>query len=57
MEAVTEGYIKKIKDGQLIAFDQDDDAFRNDIDDERFTLVRQNLNMFKMFFFQEESIK
>jgi len=34
--------LKKIKDGQLIAFDQDEDAFRNDIDDERFTLVRQN---------------
>ena len=34
--------LKKIKDGQLIAFDQDEDAFRNDIDDKRFTLVRQN---------------
>lgn len=34
--------LNKIKDGQLIAFDQDEDAFRNDIDDERFTLVRQN---------------
>ena len=34
--------LKKIKDGKLIAFDQDEDAFRNDIDDERFTLVRQN---------------
>ena len=34
--------LKKIKDGMLIAFDQDEDAFRNDIDDERFTLVRQN---------------
>ena len=34
--------LNKIKDGQLIAFDQDEDAFRNDIDDARFTLVRQN---------------
>lgn len=34
--------LKKIKEGQLIAFDQDEDAFRNDIDDKRFTLVRQN---------------
>ena len=34
--------LTKIKDGMLIAFDQDEDAFRNDIDDERFTLVRQN---------------
>lgn len=34
--------LKKIKDGMLIAFDQDEDAFRNDINDERFTLVRQN---------------
>ena len=34
--------LNKIKDGQLIAFDQDEDAFRNDIDDVRFTLVRQN---------------
>ena len=34
--------LNKIKDGQLIAFDQDEDAFRNDIDDTRFTLVRQN---------------
>ena len=34
--------LTKIKDGMLIAFDQDEDAFRNDIDDKRFTLVRQN---------------
>ena len=34
--------LSKINDGQLIAFDQDEDAFQNDIDDVRFTLVRQN---------------
>ncbi len=34
--------LNQIQDGQLIAFDQDEDAARNRIDDPRFTLIRQN---------------
>lgn len=35
--------------GRLIAFDQDEDAFRNSIDDSRFTLVRSNFRYLKNF--------
>jgi 16S rRNA (cytosine1402-N4)-methyltransferase len=34
--------LELIKKGNLISFDHDDDAFRNNIDDDRFQLVRQN---------------
>ena len=37
------------KKGRLIAFDQDEDAVRNAIDDERFTLVRHNYRFLKKF--------
>ncbi|GAB3935868.1 16S rRNA (cytosine(1402)-N(4))-methyltransferase RsmH [Mucilaginibacter myungsuensis] len=36
-------------DGRLLAFDQDADAQRNAIDDERFTLVDQNFRFLKNF--------
>lgn len=35
------------ENGRLIAFDQDDDALNNAIDDERFTLVNQNFRFLK----------
>ena len=35
--------------GRLIAFDQDEDAFRNIIDDPRFTLVKSNFRFLKNF--------
>ncbi len=35
--------------GKLLAFDQDDDAKRNMIDDERFTLIPQNFRFIKRY--------
>ncbi len=35
------------KNGRLFAFDQDDDAVRNTLDDERFTLINQNFRYIK----------
>ena len=35
--------------GRLIAFDQDEDALKNAIDDERFTLVNENFRFIKRF--------
>lgn len=37
------------KDGKLLAFDQDDDAKLNIIDDERFTLIPQNFRFIKRY--------
>ncbi len=37
------------KKGQLIAFDQDEDAIKNTIDDKRFMLIRSNFRYFKNF--------
>ena len=37
------------KDGKLFAFDQDDDAIKNAIDDERFTLINENFKYTKRF--------
>ena len=34
--------LKNLSNGELIAFDQDSDALNNEIDDQRFTIVRQN---------------
>ena len=36
-------------DGKLFAFDQDPDALRNVIDDERFTLIPENFRFIKQF--------
>ena len=44
------------KKGRLIAFDQDEDAVRNAIDDERFTLVRHNYRFLKKFLRYYEAI-
>lgn len=35
--------------GRLFAFDQDEEAFRNAIDDKRFTLIRGNFRYFRNF--------
>lgn len=37
------------KNGRLFAFDQDDDAVRNTLDDERFTLINQNFRYMKRY--------
>ena len=34
--------LSRLENGKLIAFDQDEDALKNTIDDTRFTLVNQN---------------
>ncbi|MCK4561347.1 MAG: 16S rRNA (cytosine(1402)-N(4))-methyltransferase RsmH [Flavobacteriaceae bacterium] len=36
-------------DGKLFAFDQDEDALQNEIDDERFTLIHENFRFIKRF--------
>lgn len=42
--------LKKLNtDGRLIAFDQDEDALSNTINDERFTLVNENFRYLKNF--------
>jgi len=37
------------EDGKLFAFDQDDDALKNTIDDSRFTLINENFRHIKSF--------
>jgi 16S rRNA (cytosine1402-N4)-methyltransferase len=41
--------LKKLTGGRLFAFDQDNDALQNVIDDERFTLINQNFRYIKNF--------
>jgi len=41
--------LKKINKGKLVAFDQDDDALQNLIDDERFVFVNHNFRFLKNF--------
>ena len=41
--------LKHLTTGKLIAFDQDEDAVKNSINDARFTLVRQNFRFLKNF--------
>ncbi|MGB5821888.1 MAG: 16S rRNA (cytosine(1402)-N(4))-methyltransferase RsmH [Saonia sp.] len=36
-------------DGRLLAFDQDEDALENNIDDERFQLINENFRFIKQF--------
>ncbi|PHQ62594.1 MAG: 16S rRNA (cytosine(1402)-N(4))-methyltransferase [Maribacter sp.] len=36
-------------EGRLLAFDQDEDALRNTIDDERFTLINENFRYIRQF--------
>lgn len=39
--------VSQLKGGHLYAFDQDDDALKNEFDDERFTLVNSNFRYLK----------
>jgi 16S rRNA (cytosine1402-N4)-methyltransferase len=41
--------LKKLNKGKLVAFDQDDDALQNLIDDERFIFVNHNFRFLKNF--------
>jgi 16S rRNA (cytosine1402-N4)-methyltransferase len=41
--------LSKLNKGRLFAFDQDEDALQNQIDDERFTLLHQNFAYMKNF--------
>ena len=41
--------LKHLKKGRLIAFDQDEEALKNAIDDKRFTLIRSNFKFFRNF--------
>src|SRR5882762_8806197 len=41
--------LKHLTTGKLYAFDQDDDAIKNKIDDERFVLIKQNFRYLKNF--------
>lgn len=41
--------LKKLESGKLIAFDQDEDAVKNAIDDPRFTFVNHNFRFMKNF--------
>nr|NQU89722.1 16S rRNA (cytosine(1402)-N(4))-methyltransferase RsmH [Bacteroidota bacterium] len=41
--------LENLGNGQLIAFDQDEDAIRNTIDDKRFTLINHNFRYLKNF--------
>ena len=39
--------VSKLEEGHLYAFDQDDDALENEIDDDRFTLINANFRYLK----------
>ena len=39
--------VSKLEEGHLYAFDQDDDALKNEIDDNRFTLINANFRYLK----------
>lgn len=41
--------LKHLKKGKLIAFDQDEEAMKNAIDDKRFKLIRSNFRFFRNF--------
>src|SRR5210317_1043897 len=41
--------LKHLKEGSLIAFDQDQDALSNTVDDERLILINQNFRYMKNF--------
>jgi 16S rRNA (cytosine1402-N4)-methyltransferase len=41
--------LKHLTTGKLYAFDQDDDAVKNKVDDERFVLIKQNFRYLKNF--------
>lgn len=41
--------LSRLDNGRLFAFDQDKDAHKNEIDDERFTLVKQNFRYMRNY--------
>jgi len=41
--------VKNLDSGKLFAFDQDEDALQNKIEDKRFTLIHANFSFFKNF--------
>jgi 16S rRNA (cytosine1402-N4)-methyltransferase len=41
--------LEKLEDGKLFAFDQDEDAMKNKIEDSRLTLIHQNFKYLKNF--------
>ena len=41
--------LSKLNNGKLFAFDQDEDALQNQLNDERFTLLHQNFAYMKNF--------
>lgn len=45
----TKEILKKLGSGRLIAFDQDEDAVANKIEDDRFLLIRQNFRFLKNY--------
>lgn len=48
--------LKRLKDGVLIAFDQDEDALKNKIEDERLVLVNANFRFMKNFLMYHKAI-
>ena len=43
--------VSKLSEGHLYAFDQDDDALKNELEDDRFTLINANFPYsFEKFF-------
>ncbi len=49
--------LEKLKGGRLLAFDQDEDALANTINDPRFTLIHQNFKYLKNFLRLHQSRK
>ena len=49
--------LKNLTGGKLFAFDQDDDAHKNIIDDSRLTLVKQNFKFMKNYLRLYDSLK
>jgi 16S rRNA (cytosine1402-N4)-methyltransferase len=48
--------LKRLKKGRLIAFDQDEDALKNAIDDERLTMVNANFRYMKNFLMYHKAL-
>jgi len=48
--------LERLETGRLIAFDQDDDALANTLDDPKFTLVNHNFRYLKRFLRYEEAL-
>ena len=49
--------LKNLQDGRLIAFDQDTDALKNALEDDRFTLVNHNFRFLKNFLKLHNAVK